>query len=104
MTRTSSTISMRPALVRCAPTAINLQTAAKRSKSCRFADSSEIPLEVRNDALEEIPEPSCFPLQRLVAAIRSDAPASEVRLNRTKHLGTISILTHREARPHLPSH
>jgi hypothetical protein len=60
-------------------------------------------LEVRNHASEEVLEPSCFPLERLVAAVRSDAPAPEVILNQLKYLGPVSVLADRKAWPHLPS-
>src|SRR4051812_48229961 len=68
-----------------------------------LARHQRVRLEVRDDALENILETPGPPLQRLVAAVGSDASAPEVRVYRMKHLGSISILAHREARPHLPS-
>src|SRR3972149_10544520 len=62
-----------------------------------------VPLEVRNHTLEEILEPSRLPLQGSIAAIGSGGSAPEVRLDRIKHLGAISILAYGEALPHLPA-
>ena len=56
-----------------------------------LAREQRVTLEVRDDATEEILESSCFPLQRL-AAVRSDASAPEMHLERAKHLGTVSVL------------
>ena len=61
-------------------------------------------IEVRNHAPDEILETTCFPLQRPIAAIWSDASAPEVRLNQVEDLGAITVLTDGKARPHLPSH
>ena len=58
---------------------------------------------MRDHAREDVLESPRLPLQRLVAAIRPDAPASEIRLNELKHLGPVSVLADREAWPHLPS-
>ena len=38
------------------------------------------------------------------ASVWSDASASEVRLDRMKHLGAITVLADGEAWPHLPAH
>src|SRR3990170_5892958 len=73
-----------------------------RSGRHQLADGG-VPLEVRNHTLEEILEPSRLPLQGTIAAIGSDASASEVRLDRIKHLGAISILAYGEAWPHFPA-
>src|SRR5438270_1883212 len=59
-------------------------------------------LEVRNDTVEDVLEPPRLPLEGLVASVGPDASAPEIRLDRMKHLGPISVLTDREARPHLP--
>ena len=80
------------------------QMTANRSKSRRLPDKQRIPLEVGKNALEEIFESPRFPLERLVAAIRADTHAREVRLNELQDLGSISVLADREARPHFPSH
>jgi hypothetical protein len=61
-----------------------------------------VPLEVRDHAREEVLEPTRLPLDGLIAAVRPDAPAPEVVLNELKHLGPVSVLTDREAWPHLP--
>ena len=45
-----------------------------------FSRQQRIRLEVRDHAAEEILEPTRLPLQRLVAAIRPDASASELGL------------------------
>ena len=55
------------------------------------------------DALEEILETACLPLESLIAAIRPDAPAPEIDLQRVKHLGAISVLADGKAWPHLPA-
>jgi hypothetical protein len=55
------------------------------------------PLEVRDHVNEEILESTRLPLEGPVASVRPDAPASEVRLNQLKHLGSISVLADREA-------
>jgi hypothetical protein len=68
-----------------------------------LAGEERVPLEVRDDALEDVLEAPRLPLQGLVAPIGSDASASEVRLDRMKHLGAISVLADGEAWPHLPS-
>ena len=68
-----------------------------------LSGQQRIPLEVRDHAPEEILESPRLPLESPVAAIRPDASAPEVSLNRVKHLGPVSVLTDREARPHLPS-
>ena len=69
-----------------------------------FRGQQRIGLEVRDDTPDELIELACFPLQRLVAAVRPDASASEVSLQRVEHLGAVSVLADGEARPHLPSH
>ena len=69
-----------------------------------LAGQKRVPLEVRNDASEDVLETPRLPLEGLVASVRPDASAAEVRLDRMKHLGPISVLTDREARPHLPAH
>jgi hypothetical protein len=61
-------------------------------------------LEVWNHSPEEILEAPCFPLQRPVAAVWSDASASEVRLHQVEDLSAISVLTDGKAWPHLPAH
>ena len=48
--------------------------------------------EMRDNSLDKFVELACLPLQRLVAAVRPDASAPEVRLDRMKHLGTITVL------------
>jgi hypothetical protein len=58
---------------------------------------------VGNDPLEEILEVTCLPLESLVAAIRPDASAPELDLQRVKHLGAISVLADGKAWPHLPT-
>src|SRR4051794_29186967 len=68
-----------------------------------LARKERVLLEVRHDTLEDVLEPACLPLERLVAPIGSDASAAEERFDRMKDLGPISVLTDREARPHLPS-
>jgi hypothetical protein len=60
--------------------------------------------EVRNDPLDEIAEPTGFPLERLVAAVWPDTSASEESLDRMKHFGAISVLADGQAWPYLPSH
>src|SRR2546429_4290579 len=60
--------------------------------------------EVGDHVREDVLEATCFPLERLVTAIRPDASASEMCLNQLKHLGPVSILADREAWPHLPPH
>jgi len=62
-----------------------------------------VPLEVRDHALEDVLEATRLPLEGLVTAVRSDASAPEVRLDRMKHLGAISVLADGQRRPHLPS-
>ena len=44
-----------------------------------------------NDALEKILEAARLPLESLIAAIRPDAPAPEIDLQRVKHLGAICV-------------
>src|SRR5438105_2901929 len=68
-----------------------------------LSGQQRISLEVRNHALQEILKPTRLPLQRAVAAIRSNVSASEVVLNRIEDLGPIAVLTDGEAGPHLPS-
>ena len=68
-----------------------------------LAGEERVPLEVREDALEEVLEPPRLPLDGAVAPVRPDASAPEVRLDRKEHLGPIPVLTDREARPHLPT-
>ena len=53
-------------------------------------------------SLDQVVELARFPLQRFVAAVRADASASEVGLQRVQHLGAVSVLADGEARPHLP--
>jgi hypothetical protein len=69
-----------------------------------FPGKQRIADEVRNDPLEDVIEPACFPLHRSIAAIRPDAPAPEIRRDRVNDFGPISILADREAWPHLPAH
>ena len=57
---------------------------------------------MRDHALEDVLEATRLPLEGLVASIRPDASAAEVRLDRMKHLGAITVLTDGEAWPHLP--
>jgi hypothetical protein len=59
--------------------------------------------EVWDDAPEEILEPSGFPLHRSIAAIGTNASASEVRGDRVNDFGPVSVLADREAWPHFPS-
>ena len=59
---------------------------------------------MRNDVAEDVLEPTRFPFERAIAAIRPDRPASEQGLDGMKHLGSIAVLADGEARPHLPSH
>ena len=80
------------------------QTDCEPLEVVPLARQKRVPLEVRNDALEDLLESPRLPLEGLVASVRPDASASEVRLDRMKHLGTISVLTDREAWPHLPAH
>ena len=47
--------------------------------------------EVRNDPIEDVLEPACFPLHRSIAAVRTDAPASKLRGDRVNDLGSISV-------------
>ena len=68
-----------------------------------LAREEPVTLEVRDDPLDDVVEPARLPLDRLVAPIGSDAPASEVRGDCVNDLGSISVLTDREAGPHLPS-
>jgi len=69
-----------------------------------FARQEWIPLEVRDHVPEDVLETPRLPLEGLVTSVGSDAPASEIRLDRMKHLGSISVLADREAWPHLPAH
>jgi hypothetical protein len=70
---------------------------------CEFFEVSvltrqeRVPLEVGNDALEEMLESPCLPLQGLVASVRPDASASEPPLNEAEDLGLIAVLADREA-------
>src|SRR5919106_6193606 len=57
---------------------------------------------MRNHPLKDVLELPGLPFQRPVAAVRPDAPASEVRLQRMKHLGAITVLADGKAWPHLP--
>ena len=59
---------------------------------------------MRDDALEEIIETSGFPLQGLVASVRPDASAPEVRLDEVEDLGAITVLADGKTWPHLPAH
>ena len=95
---------MRPPRLRCAPSAIERQIDANRSKSYRLPDSNGNRSKCGITRPEEILEPARFPLERPVAAIGSDASASEVRFDRLKHLGAITVLADGEAWPHLPAH
>src|SRR5205085_8992580 len=69
-----------------------------------LARQERVPLEVGDHAPEDVLETPRLPLEGLVASVGPDASASEVRLDRMKHLGSISVLADREARPHLPTH
>ena len=59
--------------------------------------------EMRNYPVEDVLEPACLPLHRLIAPVGTDASASEIRGDRVNDLGSISVLADWEARPHLPS-
>jgi hypothetical protein len=69
-----------------------------------FAWQQRVTLEMRDHVLEDVLETTGLPLERLVAAVRPDASASEVRLNQLKYFGPVSVLTDRKARPHFPPH
>src|SRR6185437_10764066 len=59
--------------------------------------------EMWNHPLDELVDLAGLPLQRLVAAVRPDASAPEVGLQRVEHLGALSVLADGEAGPHLPT-
>src|SRR3954471_15494177 len=68
-----------------------------------FRGQQRITDEVRDDPLDDLVELARLPFQRLVTAVRPDASASEVVLQRVEHFGAIPVLTDGEARPHLPT-
>ena len=74
-----------------------------RTDRSRIVSLTEVgTLEMRDHTLEDVLETARLPLEGLVASIRPDASAAEIRLDRMKHLGAITVLTDGEAWPHLP--
>jgi len=69
-----------------------------------FRGKQRITDEVRDDPLDELVEGACLPLQRRIAAVRPDASAPEVGLQRMEHLSPIAVLADGEAGSDLPSH
>jgi len=59
--------------------------------------------EVRNDPRLDQWQASHLPLERPIASIRSQGPASEVLLHQLENLAAIAVLTDRKARSHLPA-
>ena len=59
--------------------------------------------EVRNDPVEDVLESARLPLHRSIAAIRTDAPASEVRGDRVNDLGSVSVLAEKLGRTSHPA-
>jgi hypothetical protein len=101
--RASWTISTNRSRSRCAPLCHQPADAGERLEVEPLTREERVQLEVRDHALEDVFEAPCLPLQRLIAPIGTDASAPEVGLYRVQHFGPVSVLTHREASPHLPS-
>jgi hypothetical protein len=59
-----------------------------------FAGQKRVSPKVRKDPIEDRLETACLPLQRLVAAIRSDRAAAEVMLQQCQNLCPITVLAH----------
>src|SRR5581483_6227838 len=57
---------------------------------------------MRKDPIDDRTETAGLPLQRLVAAIRSDRPAVEVGLQAGQHLCPVTVLADRQTWPDLP--
>lgn len=58
--------------------------------------------EVGQDDLSNVAQTPRFPLDRLIASVRSDRPASEMLGHELDHLASVSVLADGDARSHLP--
>jgi len=68
-----------------------------------LARQQGVRIEMRDDSLDEKRKASHLPLQRLVAAIRSQRATTEVPLDLQQHLIAVAVLTDRETWSDLPA-
>jgi hypothetical protein len=69
-----------------------------------FSGDQWIPIEVRENLVDDVDQASCFPLQGLVSRVRSDRSASEVFGHKIEDFPAVSILTDRNTGSNLPPH
>ena|SRR5919197_4866635 len=97
------TISNKPCPIKMLPSSHAFADLCERLKVEPLSGQKRVLFEVRDDGGTDRQETASLPLHRPVTTVRPDTATAEVLLDEQQDLGTVAVLTHRQARPHLPA-